>query len=56
MAEAFPVARIPSEVRAIASRLRDAGFVVRNLEGPKVVVVGSDETRSEFIETLPKVQ
>lgn len=28
MAEAFPLARIPSEVRAIASRLRDAGFEV----------------------------
>src|SRR4029453_14840172 len=27
--------------------------VVRRLEGPKVVVVGSDETRAEFIETLP---
>ncbi|HET9675862.1 MAG TPA: Vms1/Ankzf1 family peptidyl-tRNA hydrolase [Gaiellaceae bacterium] len=41
----------------VAEHLRDVASeldqVVRNLEGPKVVVVGSDETRSEFIETLP---
>ena len=41
----------------VAEHLRDVASeldqVVRNIEGPKVVVVGSDETRSEFIETLP---
>jgi peptide chain release factor subunit 1 len=41
---------VAEHLREVASELDQ---VVRNLEGPKVVVVGSDETRSEFIETLP---
>jgi peptide chain release factor subunit 1 len=41
---------VSEHLREVASELDQ---VVRKLEGPKVVVVGSDETRSEFIETLP---
>ncbi len=41
---------VAEHLREVASELDQ---VVRRLEGPKVVVVGSDETRSEFIETLP---
>jgi peptide chain release factor subunit 1 len=41
---------VAEHLREVASELDQ---VVRNLEGPKVVVVGSDETRSEFIEALP---
>jgi peptide chain release factor subunit 1 len=41
---------VAEHLKEVASELDQ---VVRNLEGPKVVVVGSDETRAEFIETLP---
>jgi peptide chain release factor subunit 1 len=41
---------VAEHLREVASELDQ---VVRTIEGPKVVVVGSDETRSEFIETLP---
>jgi peptide chain release factor subunit 1 len=41
---------VAEHLKELASELDQ---VVRNLEGPKVVVVGSDETRAGFIETLP---
>jgi peptide chain release factor subunit 1 len=41
---------VAEHLREVASELDQ---VVRNLEAPKVVVVGSDETRAEFLETLP---
>jgi peptide chain release factor subunit 1 len=41
---------VAEHLKEVASELDQ---VVRNLEGPKVVVVGSDETRSEFLETQP---
>jgi peptide chain release factor subunit 1 len=41
---------VGEHLRDVAARLAGA---VRQLHMPKVIVVGSDETRSEFLETLP---